>query len=48
MTEVKNVAIINPIHAIILIALSIALTMLGGWIPSKISATKNPVEALRE
>ena len=48
MTEFKNIAIINPIHAIILISLSIALTMIGGWIPSKISAKKDPVEALRE
>ena len=30
MTELKNVAIINFIHAIILILLSIALNMVGG------------------
>ena len=29
------------------IALSIVITVLGGWIPAKISARKNPVEALR-
>lgn len=48
MTEVKNVAMLNPLHAILLIGLSIVITVLGGWIPAKISARKNPVEALRD
>ena len=48
MTEVKNIATLNPLHALILIALSIVITVLGGWIPAKVSSSKNPVEALRD
>lgn len=47
LSGLSNVAQLNPIHAIILILLSILLTMLGGFIPSKLAAKKNPVEALR-
>jgi putative ABC transport system permease protein len=42
-----NVAKLNPIHSIILVLISIVLTLMGGFIPSKIAAKKNPVEALR-
>lgn len=48
MTEVKNIASLNPLHAALLIVLSIVITVLGGWIPAKVSASKNPVEALRD
>lgn len=48
MTEVKNIASLNPLHAVLLIVLSIVITVLGGWIPAKVSASKNPVEALRD
>lgn len=47
MTDLENVAKLNPIHAISLLIISIVLTILGGWIPSKFAATKNPVESLR-
>ena len=47
LTELSNVAKLNPIHAIILVLISIALTMIGGAIPSKIASRKDPVEALR-
>jgi len=47
LTELENVAKLNPIHAIILIAISVILTLLGGWIPAKMAAKKDPVNALR-
>lgn len=47
MTGLPNVAQLNPVHAIALILISLALTMLGGAIPAKIAAKKDPVEALR-
>lgn len=47
MTELESVAKLNPVHAISLLIISVTLTMLGGWIPSKMAARKNPVEALR-
>ncbi|MDS0525232.1 ATP-binding cassette domain-containing protein [Clostridium sp. SHJSY1] len=46
-TELVNVAKLNPLHAIGLIVLSMSLTLLGGLIPSKMAAKKDPVEALR-
>lgn len=46
-TELKNVAQLNPVHAVLLILVSLILTMLGGIIPAKIAARKDPVEALR-
>ncbi|MDR3156430.1 MAG: ATP-binding cassette domain-containing protein [Lactobacillales bacterium] len=42
-----RIAHLKPLHAIFLIALSISLTFLGGFIPAKLAARKNPVEALR-
>lgn len=47
MTELPNVAQLNPIHAIILVTISIILTLLGGLIPARMAAKKDPVEALR-
>ena len=47
MTDLKNVAHLNPIHAISLLVISVVLTMLGGWIPAKLAAKKDPVESLR-
>lgn len=47
LTNLKNVAILNPIHAIILIIISLLLTLLGGVIPAKMASKKDPVEALR-
>ena len=40
-------AFLPPISAIILIVLSIILTLIGGFIPSKKAAKKDPVTALR-
>lgn len=47
MTTLPNVAQLNPVHAAALVLLSLALTVLGGTIPAKIAARKDPVEALR-
>lgn len=47
LTDLANVAKLNPIHAIILIVISIILTLIGGFIPAKIAAKKDPVVALR-
>lgn len=46
-TELKNVAQLNPLHAIALILISLVLTVLGGFVPSKVATKKDPVEALR-
>lgn len=47
LTTLKNVAKLNPTHAAVLLFISILLTVIGGLIPSKIAAKKDPVEALR-
>lgn len=47
LTDLKNVAILNPLHALIMLIISIVITLIGGFIPAKIAAKKNPVEALR-
>ena len=47
LTTLKNVAKLNPVHGIILLIISVLLTVIGGLIPSKIAAKKDPVEALR-
>jgi putative ABC transport system permease protein len=46
-TNLTNVARLNPMHAAALILISLVLTVLGGTIPAKIAARKDPVEALR-
>ena len=43
----KNFAVLNPIHAVILIALSVGLTILSGLLPAMLAARKDPVKALR-
>jgi ABC-type antimicrobial peptide transport system permease subunit len=47
LTDLTNVAQLNPVHAVILICISVLLTMIGGLIPSKMAAKKDPVIALR-
>ena len=38
---------LNPVHALILIIISLTLTIIGGAIPAKMASKKDPVEALR-
>lgn len=47
LAGIGGIAALNPLHAVILIAGSIALTLIAGFFPSKIAAKKDPVEALR-
>ena len=47
LTEMSNVANLQILHALVLLTLSVTLTILGGWIPSKMAANKDAVEALR-
>ena len=47
LSDLPNVAQLNPIHAIILVIISVTLTVIGGLIPASIASKKNPVEALR-
>ncbi|EAG2325659.1 ABC transporter permease, partial [Listeria monocytogenes] len=47
MTDLKNVAQLNPVHGLILIAVSTVLTMIGGHIPARMAAKKDAAIALR-
>ncbi|CAM3475024.1 MULTISPECIES: ABC transporter ATP-binding protein/permease [Saccharibacillus] len=47
MTDLSGVAVLDPLHALLLVVLSVALTMLGGFIPAKFASRKDPVAALR-
>jgi putative ABC transport system permease protein len=45
--NLNSIAQLNPWHALILLALSILLAFVSGFIPSRIAAKKDPVECLR-
>ncbi|ADL52632.1 ATP-binding cassette domain-containing protein [Clostridium cellulovorans] len=47
LTDLTNVAQLNPLHAFVLVVVSVILTMIGGLIPAKMAAKKDPVVALR-
>ena len=47
LTGLAGVAKLNPIHALILLIISITLTVLSGFIPAKMASKKDPVVALR-
>lgn len=40
MTDLKNVAHLNPVHAITLIIVSTVLTIIGGHMPARMAAKK--------
>ena len=47
LADLPNVASLNPVHAIILLVISVTLTVLSGFVPSKMASKKDPVIALR-
>ena len=47
ITDLANVAQLNPIHALILIIIATVLTLLGGHIPARMAAKKDAAIALR-
>ena len=44
---IGSIAILNPLHALILVVISMTLTFISGLIPSKVASKKDPVVALR-
>ena len=46
-TGISGIAVLSPIVAVSLIAISFILTLIAGFIPSRIAAKKDPVVALR-
>ncbi|MCX4361838.1 MAG: FtsX-like permease family protein [Clostridia bacterium] len=44
---ITNIAMLNPLHALLMIALSVILTLIAGIVPSRAAAKKDPVIALR-
>lgn len=46
LTELENVAQLHPAHVGALLAISVVLTLIGGIIPARIAAKKDPVLAL--
>ena len=47
LTELSNVAVLNPLYAFGLASVSVILTVIGGMIPAKMASDKDPVAALR-
>jgi len=47
LTDLPSVAKMDPVHAIILIIISVILTVIGGSIPANMASKKDPVIALR-
>lgn len=47
VSGVQDMAAVPPVAAVVLIAVSVALTMIGGIIPSHMASKKDPVTALR-
>jgi len=47
LTGITGIASLNPVHAILLIVGSMFLTLMAGFIPSRMAAKKDPVIALR-
>lgn len=47
LVGISGIANLNPLHALVLILGSMVLTIIAGFIPSRMAAGKDPVEALR-
>ena len=47
LSGVQHMAAVPPVAAVVLIAISVLLTLIGGIIPSRMASKKDPVTALR-
>lgn len=47
LSDLADVAQLDPVHAIILVVISVRLTLIGGLIPAKMASRKDPIVALR-
>jgi putative ABC transport system permease protein len=47
MTGMEGISQLDPVHAGLLVLISVTLTVIGGLIPARLAAKKDPVEALR-
>ena len=47
LSGVQHMAAVPPVAAVVLIAISVLLTLIGGIIPSRMASKKAPVTALR-
>lgn len=47
LTGITRIASLRPLHSIALVAGSMLLTLIAGFVPSKMAAKKDPVIALR-
>jgi ABC-type antimicrobial peptide transport system permease subunit len=47
LVEVETIAVLPLAYSLILIAISVLLTLIAGFIPSRMAAKKDPVTALR-
>lgn len=47
LSQLEGIADLNLLHGLLLIAGSMVLTLIAGFLPSRIAANKDPVEALR-
>lgn len=47
LVEISNIAKLNPVHGVMMVVISMALTLIAGFIPARIAAKRDPVIALR-
>ncbi len=47
VANIGTIAVLNPLSALLLVAISIGLTLIAGLIPARIASKKDPVIALR-
>jgi len=45
--NLRNIVLLNPVHAIVLVGVSVLLALISGFIPASLGAKKDPVIALR-